>query len=678
VPSSRRSSPRSTPDPVQMAAFFQRLFGDRRGIVILAFGVGGHFTQTGRYAFKSFRHRYFDYPDQLQKIIDTAVRAALEQDVYVIPNLRSARSASNGSCLGSEYCWADIDRLPAITLARLRTVMSNGSFLVRSGRGRHAYILMDGFYAPDIIAAPNRLNQQLAHFLPADGKWNDCALLRLPGCFNHKDRAKGGESSPVVLEEPTVSAILPWSPSALSEVLGPLPERSEPKPGPIRKKTNRKMSSQRQPVVIVPVKAEPIPKDLPAEIVQMLEGAQPPNKAGDRSGSGQIYALVGRLMSLGYTDGVIMGVVMTYSPAVAKRQGLMARSREIQRCISKLRLAHPHSGLSCNEAGCRSINANLIARLHAIKTSFDTFYVSATKGTESKILDSFIDLTKTFGSLELDVSYRELAERSSIGSLSTVGNGLKRLGAARYVRVLRLSNGNPIRRGDGPGARRSYRYELKMPRNGDQVIKGSDVDNTDTHNSRKGRRGTNRGVVAKSGGEPRCNPQPVSRLDPRPSVGNRSSGRNPSHLSNNQLPRHNSKPATDDPRTLLLEPGLDMWRRTGGLSVARLTFNHLIPGPITPTQLASLQSCGVKTVRRHLKKLEQVGLAVNANSGKWEAQYRDPDEVAMQVGTLGMRVKQADRHSIERKLHEEHVVARDESDVAVFQDLIERFGHYWN
>ena len=64
------------------------------------------------------------------------------------------------------------------------------------------------------------LNQQLKSFLPADTKWYDSALLRLPGTFNHKARARGGESLPVVLEDPTVSVIAPWSPSALGEHLG--------------------------------------------------------------------------------------------------------------------------------------------------------------------------------------------------------------------------------------------------------------------------------------------------------------------------------------------------------------------------------------------------------------------------------------------------------------------------
>ena len=95
MPSSRRSSPQSMPDAQMVEVPFVRLFAERKGIVALAFGVGGHF-KNGPYAFKRFRHRYFDYPDQLQKIVDVVVCAAPVDDVYIIPYLRTARRASNG------------------------------------------------------------------------------------------------------------------------------------------------------------------------------------------------------------------------------------------------------------------------------------------------------------------------------------------------------------------------------------------------------------------------------------------------------------------------------------------------------------------------------------------------------------------------------------------------------
>ena len=116
-------------------------------------------------------------------------------------------------------------------------------------------------------------------------------------------------------------------------------------------------------------------------------------------------------------------------------------------------------------------------------------------------------------------------------------------------------------------------------------------------------------------------------------VGNRSSARNDSHHSNDVLSDYNSTSTATNPRSLLLQPGLDMWRRSGGLSVTRLTFQYLISGFHTLSELADLQNCNIRTIRRHLKKLESVGLTVNADAGKWEALYRDPDEVAEQLGT---------------------------------------------
>jgi hypothetical protein len=160
-------------------------------------------------------------------MIDFVLKSAQRHDVYVIPNLRSARRATKGSCLGSEHCWVDIDNVTERTMRRLKVVLGQGSFMVHSGRGLHVYVFLDDLYGPAII---ENLNKQLVSYLGGDSKWAENPLLRLPGSMNHKGRAAGRSSYPVTIEDAADSAIPPWSPSALQELLGPCqPSPSKPR-----------------------------------------------------------------------------------------------------------------------------------------------------------------------------------------------------------------------------------------------------------------------------------------------------------------------------------------------------------------------------------------------------------------------------------------------------------------
>jgi hypothetical protein len=201
--SSLESHPKSMGRGEQVAAYVDRLFGRREGIVVVALGINGCQTDSGSYSFRfGMRHKFFKWPDQRQEIIELALDKGPKHDLYIIPNLRSARSAKKGSCKEVRYCWADIDHITDITMRRLEAVLSQGSFLVQSGRGLHVYIRLDGFYSSEVI---EDLNERLAVYLAADSKWYECALLRFPGTFNHKGRAAGGESLPVVFQGVTGS-----------------------------------------------------------------------------------------------------------------------------------------------------------------------------------------------------------------------------------------------------------------------------------------------------------------------------------------------------------------------------------------------------------------------------------------------------------------------------------------
>jgi hypothetical protein len=331
----------------QMATYLDRLFGHHEGTVALGLGIKGVILDTGHYFFGSgrLRHRYFSWPDQRQKLIDAALRAAPEDDVYVIPNLRTARSAKLGFCLAAHYCWADIDVVSDDLRLRLGAVLSKGSFIVHSGRGLHVYILLDKFYGPNVL---EDLNERLAQYLPADSKWRTNSLLRLPGTFNHKGRARGRTSLPVVIEDITDSIIPPWSPSDLRKLLGPLPKttKSTRRATPGTKRGGGRRATAR-PKEIELIKPEPIPEDLPESIRRSISGTfQPVKTGGDQTRSGELYAFVGHLMAPGYRDGQIMSVAMKFGPVQDKWPNKHDRRIEIQKCINKLRPKHPHAGLT--------------------------------------------------------------------------------------------------------------------------------------------------------------------------------------------------------------------------------------------------------------------------------------------------------------------------------------------
>jgi len=126
MPVSRSSSQPSTSPAEQVAAYGDRLFANGTGIVAVAIGVGGYFDQGNKYKFDTgnMRHRFFVWPEEREKVINLVVRSAKKHDVYVIPNLRSARSAKAGSSLGASYCWADIDRITDTSTRRLEALLS--------------------------------------------------------------------------------------------------------------------------------------------------------------------------------------------------------------------------------------------------------------------------------------------------------------------------------------------------------------------------------------------------------------------------------------------------------------------------------------------------------------------------------------------------------------------------
>lgn len=462
--SSRRSTHRSKSRVDQVAAYLDQLFGSSIGVVVIAIGIGGHLTKTGSYRFRGgLKHNFFNWPDQRQGIIDLVLSASGNHDLYVIPNLRSAPNAKKGSCLGADHCWADIDQITAGTQRRLSAVLSQGSFVVHSGRGLHVYVLLDGFYPAKVI---DDLNRRLASYLPADSKWAENALLRLPGTFNHKGRAMGEQSYPVTFEDGTDFCVAPWSPAVLQELLGPYqPSPSKPRRSAGRKGSQSPKRAKRRAVQILTVDPEPI-HDVPEAIRKLLPFTARRGLGGDQSRSGQLHRLVGVCMAHGYSDGQTMGVAILHEPAQEKWPEEGALHHQIQRSNNRLRPEHPHVGRSCTDAGCQSnARSDVLRRVDEVRSHFQMYYTSRSPVTDSKAMDALLRLASEVGTLELSVSVRRLCLLASVSSQSTISKCLDRLEEAGYVKKRRRSNGTPITSGNAPVVTRSHCFLITVPTN---------------------------------------------------------------------------------------------------------------------------------------------------------------------------------------------------------------------
>jgi hypothetical protein len=164
-----------------------RVWGRTEGWACAALGVGGHYTDSGRYEFTDFHHRYYRWPDHTRRFLVELLRAAPEADVYVIPLLRRDRSARKGAAAAGQVAWADVDGAWTPERAAATDRLRAGGppvWLVESGSGgRHVYTRLAEAAPPDQVEAWNR---RLGALLGADHKWAENSLLRLPGTLNHK------------------------------------------------------------------------------------------------------------------------------------------------------------------------------------------------------------------------------------------------------------------------------------------------------------------------------------------------------------------------------------------------------------------------------------------------------------------------------------------------------------
>jgi hypothetical protein len=179
------------------ALWMARIWGDQPGYACLCLGHGGHLGPGGSYVFDRFTQSFHRWPANRLQLLGRAMAAAAHADVYVGVLLGVRPSRRAGSALPGRVAWADVDGPWTLQRARaLGRLEGRPVWQVQSGSGRHLYLPLDELEPPERLEGWNR---RLAVLLDADAGWSQTKLLRLPGTFNHKPRAAGGDRpTPVV------------------------------------------------------------------------------------------------------------------------------------------------------------------------------------------------------------------------------------------------------------------------------------------------------------------------------------------------------------------------------------------------------------------------------------------------------------------------------------------------
>jgi hypothetical protein len=126
--------------------------------------------------------RRFVPVEQPDQAVSAILRAARERDVYLGAAPRSRPHGGRAAIAGLSSLWVDADTPEAI--ARLQAFEPEPSILIASGRGQHAYWLLD--HVVDVVSGENA-NRRLARHLTADEGCADAArILRPPHTCNHK------------------------------------------------------------------------------------------------------------------------------------------------------------------------------------------------------------------------------------------------------------------------------------------------------------------------------------------------------------------------------------------------------------------------------------------------------------------------------------------------------------
>jgi putative DNA primase/helicase len=206
--------------------YLNAVFGETKGVAFFSAGIAGYINAHGRYQFDTdpedhpkarWLERTCVWPDKAGVMAQALAKGSDNDDIYICPYLmisRRKRTPANAVPASLDKVHSDIDRddWPPDKLTDL------GGWAASTGTPGHAHVYVD-------LARPVPLHQHTAlcralgaHLGGADSKIKPNDVLRPPGTWNHKQRARGGESSPVEwLIRPTG---VRWEPAELAAKFG--------------------------------------------------------------------------------------------------------------------------------------------------------------------------------------------------------------------------------------------------------------------------------------------------------------------------------------------------------------------------------------------------------------------------------------------------------------------------
>lgn len=208
--------------------YLDTVFGDTEGYLHIATGVGPYFNANGKYKHKLWIDNHYPWPAQRDKAVSALLSAAEDSDAYACPYLMVGDKRAKGAAVDRTKAHADCDG--QIDLDKVRAI--NG-FAVASGSGGHAQVFVALTESVPAIQQ-EALCRALGNYLgDADAKISDNDVLRPPGTWNHKARARGAQPTPVQwLIRPDGTK---WEPHALAAELGTtLPDKTTPAAGTTR------------------------------------------------------------------------------------------------------------------------------------------------------------------------------------------------------------------------------------------------------------------------------------------------------------------------------------------------------------------------------------------------------------------------------------------------------------
>lgn len=188
-----------TADRQQAESWCRQIWGGRFGFAITALGLYPDVV-NGRYRHRTFRHLPFEWPAQVEELLDALLPRSAHADVYVAPLLRDAPNRRQGHSqpLSGRHLWLDADGWDT-EQEQLLAELGVPVVRVQSGGGPGRWHLYPDLGHELPGAGLAAAAKELAARCGADRHGGDNKLLRLPGTLNHKPRLVGLEPGAVRL-----------------------------------------------------------------------------------------------------------------------------------------------------------------------------------------------------------------------------------------------------------------------------------------------------------------------------------------------------------------------------------------------------------------------------------------------------------------------------------------------